>query len=456
MYAERLLPHDIDAEEAVIGSLLLDGESLSRIAHLLKPEDFYRERNRFCYESCLALFQRSEGINQITVAHDLALREQLDQVGGMAYLSHLVSIVPSPVHIEYYSGIISLTSTQRRLIDAASNIAEIGYHGEPDAESVLSRAEEVLSRVRATQPARDFVSLRQILDQYMEEQDAITGTMVMSAAPIMSGFDDLDELLGGLHRSDLVILAARPSLGKSSLAINVAVNAARNGAVVGIFSLEMGREQIALRMMASDAGVDAHRLRMRHTTDAQDQRIYDCIGSLSDLKIYVDDTPFQSIMEMRSKSRRLFMEHGLDLLVVDYLQLIQGRARGGENRVQEMGEISRSAKGMARDLNVPVLAISQLSRAPEARQSHRPQLSDLRESGSIEQDADVVIFIYRDDLYFTEEEWEQRYPDQIYPQNVAEIMVSKHRHGPVGTVKLLFEGSLVRFRTAEVEPGVFA
>ncbi len=455
MYAERLLPHDIDAEEAVIGSLLLDGESLSRIAHLLKPEDFYRERNRFCYESCLALFQRSEGINQITVAHDLALREQLDQVGGMAYLSHLVSIVPSPVHIEYYSGIISLTSTQRRLIDAASNIAEIGYHGEPDAELVLSRAEEVLSRVRATQPARDFVSLRQILDQYMEERDTITGAMVMSAAPIMSGFDDLDELLGGLHRSDLVILAARPSLGKSSLAINVAVNAARNGAVVGIFSLEMGREQIALRMMSSEAGVDAHRLRMGLITEAQEQRINDCIGSLSDLKIYVDDTPFQSIMEMRSKSRRLFMEHGLDLLVVDYLQLIQGRARGGENRVQEMGEISRSAKGMARDLNVPVLAISQLSRAPEARQSHRPQLSDLRESGSIEQDADVVIFIYRDDLYFTEEEWEQRYPDQIYSQNMAEIIVSKHRHGPVGTVKLLFEASLVRFRTAEPEPGAY-
>ncbi len=454
MYAERLLPHDIDAEEAVIGSLLLDGESLSRIAHLLKPEDFYRERNRFCYESCLALFQRSEGINQITVAHDLALREQLDQVGGMAYLSHLVSIVPSPVHIEYYSGIISLTSTQRRLIDAASNIAEIGYHGEPDPETVLSRAEEVLSRVRATQPARDFVSLRQILDQYMEERDTITGAMVMSAAPIMSGFDDVDELLGGLHRSDLVILAARPSLGKSSLAINVAVNAARNGAVVGIFSLEMGREQIALRMMSSEAGVDAHRLRMGLITEAQEQRINDCIGSLSDLKIYVDDTPFQSIMEMRSKSRRLFMEHGLDLLVVDYLQLIQGRARG-ENRVQEMGEISRSAKGMARDLNVPVLAISQLSRAPEARQSHRPQLSDLRESGSIEQDADVVIFIYRDDLYFNEEEWEQRYPDQIYPQNMAEIIVSKHRHGPVGTVKLLFEASLVRFRTAAPEPGAY-
>ena len=454
MYAERLLPHDIDAEEAVIGSLLLDGDSLPRIGHLLKAQDFYREKNRYCYDSCLSLFQRGEGINQITVAHDLELQEKLEQVGGVAYLSHLVSIVPSPVHIEYYAGIISLTSTQRRLIDAASNIAEIGYQGEPDSEAVLLKAEEVLARVRATQPSRDFVSLRQILDQYMEERDAITGAM-MSTAPIMSGFDDVDELLGGLHRSDLIILAARPSLGKSSLALNVAVNAARNGGVVGIFSLEMGREQLALRMMASEAGVDAHRLRLGLLTEAQEQRINDCIGALSDLPIYVDDTPFQSIMEMRSKARRLFLERGLDLLVVDYLQLIQGRSRG-ENRVQEMGEISRSAKGMARDLNVPVLAISQLSRAPEARQSHRPQLSDLRESGSIEQDADVVAFIYRDDLYYNEEEWEQRHPDQIYPQNVAEIIVSKHRHGPIGTVKLLFEGSLVRFRTAATEPGDFA
>ena len=288
----------------------------------------------------------------------------------------------------------------------------------------------------------------------MESQDDEVGEAQFRSAPIMSGFDEVDDLLGGLHRSDLVILAARPSLGKSSLALNVAVNAARNGSVVGVFSLEMGREQLALRMMSSEAGVDAHKLRLGLLTEAQEQSINDCIGSLSDLQIYVDDTPFQSIMEMRSKSRRLFMERGLDLLVVDYLQLIQGRSRG-ENRVAEMGEISRSAKGMARDLNVPVLAISQLSRAPEARQSHRPQLSDLRESGSIEQDADVVVFIYRDDLYFNEEEWEQRYPDQIYPQNVAEIIVSKHRHGPTGTVKLLFEGSLVRFRTAELEPVAF-
>ncbi len=455
VYAERLLPHDIDAEEAVIGSLLLDGESLSRIGHLLKPEDFYRERNRFCYESCLALFQRGEGINQITVAHDLALQEKLDQVGGMAYLSHLVSIVPSPVHIEYYSSIVSLTSTQRRLIDAASNIAEIGYTGEANTETILGRAEEVLSRVRATQPSRNFVSLRQILDQYMEERDAMTAATMVNTAPVMSGFDDVDQLLGGLHRSDLVILAARPSLGKSSLALNMAVNAARNGSVVGIFSLEMGQEQIALRMLSSEARVDAHYLRRNLLSEAQEQRVNDCIGSLSDLEIYVDDTPFQGIMEMRSKSKRLSLEHGLDLLIVDYLQLIQGRSRG-ENRVQEMGEISRSAKGMARELNVPVLAISQLSRAPEARQSHRPQLSDLRESGSIEQDADVVVFIYRDDLYFNEEEWEQRYPDQIYPQNVAEVIVSKHRHGPTGTIKLVFEGSLVRFRTAEPEPGVFA
>lgn len=447
VYAERLLPHDIDAEEAVVGSLLLDGQSLTRITAGIKAEDFYRERNRFCYEACLALFQRGEGINQITVAHELALRERLDTVGGMAYLSHLVSIVPSPVHIEYYAGIVALTSTQRRLIDAASNIAEIGYTGEASADSILNSAEEVLARVRAVKPTRDFISLRQMLDQYMEEQGAITESLLESA-PIMWGFDDLDEVTHGLQRSDLVILAARPSLGKSSLALNTAVSAAKRGAKVGVFSLEMGRDQLALRIMSAESGVNAHMLRLGLLTEAQEQHINDSIGVLSDLEIYVDDTPFQSIMEMRAKARRLFAERGLDLLIIDYLQLIQGRSRS-DNRVQEMGDISRSTKAMARDLNVPVLAISQLSRAPEQRNVHRPQLSDLRDSGALEQDADVVVFLYRDDLYYSEEEWEQRYPDQAYPQSEAEVIVAKHRHGPTGTVKLVFEGYCVRFRSVE-------
>ena len=272
-------------------------------------------------------------------------------------------------------------------------------------------------------------------------------------APVMSDFNDLDELLGGLHRSDLLILAARPALGKSSLATNMVVNAAKSGHVVGIFSLEMSREQLATRMIASEANVDAHRLRLGLATEAQEQRINDSIGALSDLPIYIDDTPFQGTLEMRSKTRRLFLERGLDMLVVDYLQLIQGRGRG-DNRVQEISEISRSLKGLARDLNIPVLTVSQMSRAIEQRPSHRPQLSDLRDRGSIEQDADVVMFIHRDDFYYNEEEWAHNFPDRIYPRNVAEIIVAKHRHGPVGTIRLLFDASAVRFKTAEPSQGV--
>ena len=263
----------------------------------------------------------------------------------------------------------------------------------------------------------------------------------------MTSFSDLDELLGGLQRSDMLILGARPGLGKSTLALNVSLNAARNGAVAGVFSLEMSREQLALRILASDAGVDAHRLRLSLYTETEEQRIIDSVGQLSELPVYIDDTPFQGMVEMQSKARRLSMEQGLDLLVVDYLQLIQGssRNRGGENRVQEISEISRSIKGMARDLNIPIITCSQLSRVVEGRPGHRPQLSDLRDSGSIEQDADVVAFIYREDVYYTEDEWSQHFPGRQYPRNIAEIIVAKHRHGPTGSVKLKFEDNLVRF-----------
>ena len=453
MYAEKLLPHDINAEEAVIGSLLIDGDCLSRVSHFLRPQDFYREKNRYLYESCLALFQRGEGINQITVAHELSLQNRIDEVGGVSYLSHLIYVVPSPVHVEYYASIVSLTSTQRRVIDAASGIAEIGYDGAADAETVLLRAEEVLARVQSSRPTRDFIPIRDVLDQYLEERDTLAENDTVPKGPVLSGFDDLDELLGGLHRSDLIILAARPSLGKSSLATNVMVNIAKTGSVVAVFSLEMSKEQLAIRMIASEAGVDAHSLRLNLLTDIQEQRISDAVGTLSDLPIYIDDTPFQGIFEMRSKAHRLHLDRGLDLLVVDYLQLIQGRGRG-DNRVQEISEITRSLKGIARFSNVPILALSQLSRAIEHRPSHRPLLSDLRDSGSIEQDADVVMFIHREDFYYTEEEWAQQFPDRIYPKNVAEIVVAKHRHGPIGTVSLLFEGSMVRFKTAERTQGV--
>ena len=453
MFEEKLLPHDIEAEEAVIGSMLIDGDSILRVAQFLRPEEFYREKNRFCYEACRALFQRGEAINQVTVAHQLGLQERLDQVGGTAYLSHLVSTVPTPVHIEHYGRIVSRTAMMRNLIDSAGKISAIGYEGTDDIDASLSRAEDILFRVRARQPAKDFMPLRDILDQYMEDRAAIDQPLGGPGATIMTGLNPLDELLGGLHRSDMVVLAARPGLGKSTLAVNICVNAAKAGAGVGIFSLEMGRDQLALRMLASEAAVDSWKLRLGLDTEAEERRIIDTIGSLSELPIYIDDTPLQGIVEMRAKSRRLYMEHGLDLLVVDYMQLMQGGSGRSDNRVQEMSEITRSIKGMARDLNVPVLAVSQMSRAIEMRSSHRPQLSDLRESGSIEQDADVVMFIYREDIYYTEEEWERQFSDREFPKNVAEIIVAKHRHGPVGGVKLLFRDNLLRFEAAPVEQG---
>ena len=448
MYAEKLLPHDLEAEEAVVGSILIDGDSFLQVAPLLKVDDFYREKNQICYSACLALFQRDEAIDQVTLARELSRTNQLDAVGGMAYLSHLVSITPTSVHSQFYAQAVSRTSTMRRLIDAASRISAIGYEDTDDVEKTLRQAEDTLFQVRSGQTERGFIALRQIYDQYLEDRAADLEPWAQGSGPIMAGYNDLDELLGGMQQSDMVVLGARPALGKSTLAVNISLNAARNGSAVGIFSLEMSREQLALRILSSDAEIDSHRLRLGLYTEAEEQRIIDSIGRLSELPVYVDDTPFQGMVEMRSKARRLSLEHGLDLLIVDYLQLIQGRGRG-DNRVQEISEISRSIKGMARDLRVPVITCSQLSRLVENRPGHRPQLSDLRDSGSIEQDSDVVMFIHREDIYYTEEDWEQHFPGRPYPKNVAEIIVAKHRNGPTGNVKLIFRDNLVRFDSLE-------
>lgn len=454
MYAEKLLPHHLEAEEAVIGALLIDGDSFLRISHVIKPGDFYREKNRVCFAACVNLFQRNEAIDQVTLARELARTDQLETVGGMAYLSHLIAITPTSAHAEHYAQLVSRTSTLRRLIDAASRISALGYEDNfdqdtYDLEATLRQAEDVLFQVRSGQPGRGFVALRQIYDQFLEERATFTDP-IQGGAPIRTGFDTLDDLLGGMQRSDMIILGARPGLGKSTLAVNVCLNAARDGATAGIFSLEMSREQLALRILAADAGIDAHRLRLGLYSDAEEQRIIDSIGNLSDLPVYIDDTPFQGLVEMRSKARRLSLEQGLDLLVIDYLQLVQGtqRGRGGsDNRVQEISEISRSIKGMARDLNVPIITCSQLSRLVENRPGHRPQLSDLRDSGSIEQDADQVMFIYREDVYYTEDEWDQHFPGRPFPRNIAEIILAKHRHGPTGSVKLRFRDNLVRFES---------
>ena len=449
MYAEKLLPHDLEAEEAVVGSLLIDGDSFVRISSLIKPEDFYRERNQLCYAACRSLFERNEAIDQVTLARELARTNQLESAGGMAYLSHLVSVTPTSAHSEHYAQLVARTSTMRTLIDAASRISVIGYDDTDDVDATLRQAEDILFGVRTGQPQRGFLPLRQIYDQYLEERAAVADPLLASDTPMLTGYNDLDELLGGMQRSDMIVLGARPAMGKSTLAINVAINAAQDGATVGVFSLEMSREQLALRILAADAQIDSHRLRLGLVTEADEQRITDSIGRLSELPMYIDDTPFQGMVEMRSKARRLSLEHGLDLLTVDYLQLIEGRGKGGDNRVQEVSEISRSLKGMARDLNICVLTCSQLNRGVTNRTSHRPMLSDLRDSGSIEQDADVVMFIHREDMYYTEEEWEQHSPGRPYPKNIAEIIVAKHRNGPTDDINLYFRDNLLRFESIQ-------
>ena len=448
IYAEKLLPHDVEAEEAVIGSILIDGECLTRLAPLLKQGDFYRERNQLCFDAALSLFQRDQAVDQVTLAGELQRTERLDLVGGMAYLSHLVSITPTSVHAEDYAQVISRTSNMRRLIDAGSRIVDLGYADTEDIDATIRQAEDALFTVRGAGQSRGFVPLREIYDQYLQEQASAAADPESAGMPIMSGFPDLDECLGGLQRADLVILGARPSMGKSSLAVNMAVNAAKSGQTCGVFSLEMTREQLAMRILASEAEIDSHRLRLGLYTHLEESRIIDSIGRLSELPLFIDDTPYQGLVEMRGKARRLALDRGLDLLVVDYLQLVQGKQRWGQsNRVQEITEISRELKVLAADLKVALVACSQLNRMVENRPNNRPRLSDLRDSGSIEQDADVVMFIHREDIYTTEEEWNQMHPGQEYPKNIAEIIIAKHRKGPTGSIHLEFVDNLVRFES---------
>ena len=448
VYAEKLLPHDIEAEEAVLGSILIDGECLTRLAPLLREGDFYRERNQICFDAAMALFQRDRAVDQITLAGELQRTEKLDLVGGMAYLSHLVSITPTSVHAEDYAQVLARTSSMRRLIDAGNRIVKLGYADTEDIDATIRQAEDALFTVRGAGQSRGFVPLKEIYDQYLQEQASAAADTEFAGMPIMSGFPDLDEYLGGLQRADLVILGARPSMGKSSLAVNMAVNAAKSDQTCGVFSLEMTREQLAMRILASEAGLDSHRLRLGLYTHLEEARIIDSIGRLSDLPVFIDDTPYQGMVEMRGKARRLALEQGLDLLVVDYLQLVQGKQRWGQsNRVQEITEISRELKVLASDLKVTLIACSQLNRMVESRPNNRPRLSDLRDSGSIEQDADVVMFIHREDVYTTEEEWNQMHPGQEYPKNIAEIIIAKHRKGPTGSIRLEFIDNLVRFES---------
>ena len=446
MYGEKLPPRDIDAEENVIGSLLIDGTVIHKIATFLQPQDFYTEQNSLIYEACLALYQRDEAIDQITVAQELAHQGKLEACGGAANLSHLVSIVATSLHIEHYAQIVYRLSLMRRLINAGNQIAGIGYEADPDVDAALNRAEDILFRMHHGQTQRDFTHIRQVLDKYFETPTPDTTSHAEPIPHVLSGFSKLDEFLGGFQRSDLVIVAGRPSMGKTSLALSIATNAAiEQGACVALFSMEMALEPLVLRILSNKSRVDSRRLRLGLQNEDEEKRIMEATGVLSEAPIYIDDSPQLRVVEMRSKARRLHFERSIDLIIVDYLQLMQGDSRG-ENRVQEVSYISRSLKAIARELNVPLIAVSQLSRAVQFRASHKPQLSDLRESGSIEQDADQVLFIYRDDYYYpTREEWESQFPDKEYPQGIANIIVAKHRNGPTGEVDLRFLPKTAKF-----------
>jgi len=453
MADEKLPPHDIEAEEAVLGSLLIDPDAILKIAASLKPEDFFSETNRAIYQACFSLYQRNEVINQITAAHELMRLDKLEQVGGAAFLSHLISSVPTSLHVEYYAQIVSNTAMMRRLISAAGQIEALGYEASPDVEASLNKAEDILFQVRMRREPRDFIPIRDALGQYFDKGGPPTALREGELPYVLTGFAALDDRLGGLQRSDLIVLGARPSLGKTSLALNIARNAAVNQkACVALCSLEMSRDAVVQRLLASESGVDSKRVRSGQFTEQDEVKIMQASGILSEAPIYIDDSPQLRVLDIRSKVRRLHFEHRIDLIVIDYLQLIQGDGKA-ETRVQEISKITRSLKTLARELNVPVLTVSQLSRAVEWRASHVPELADLRESGSIEQDADVVLFIYRDDMYFSVEDWSKLHDieKEPYPRGIADILIAKHRNGPPGQIKLRFLSKVVRFDNFEAE-----
>jgi replicative DNA helicase len=452
----KLPPHDTDAEEAVIGSLLIDGAAIFQITDFLQVPDFYYEQNQWLYEACLSLYQRDEAINQITVAQELSRRGRLESCGGAAHLSYLISICPTSLDIEHYARIVYRLSVMRQMISAGDRITAIGYEAGPDVEDSLGRAESILFKLRRGQGAGDLTHIRQVLDKYFEVAPAPSEGRPEQLPYVLSSFAGLDEFLGGFQRSDLIIIAGRPSMGKTSLALNIARNAAvEHRACVALFSVEMARDSLVMRLLSSESGVNSRRVRFGQHTEDEERRVMEATGVLSESPIYVDDTPMLRMAEMRSKALRLNFERGVDLVIIDYLQLMQGEGIRGENRVQEISYISRSLKALARELNIPVLAVSQLSRAVEWRASHEPQLSDLRESGSIEQDADVVLFIYREEYYLKEDEWKIEHPQEDFPREKADIIIAKHRNGPTGRIHLRFRHNLARFETlTDVEPSL--
>ncbi len=435
---DKLVPSNVEAEEAVLGSLLIDPEALFRVSPFLKPDDFYIRKNGWIYEAILMLHERREPVDFVTLCDELERQGRLEEIGGAAYVTHLINAVPSAIHIEAYGHIVEQDAIRRRLINAASRIAQLAYQEDQDIDQTVDRAEQALFSVSERRITRDLAPVQEIIRRYYDRIEYLYDHQDEPLG-VPTGFVDLDRLLGGLQRSDLILIAARPSVGKTSLGISIARHAADLGQHVAIFSLEMSSEQVVQRMVSAETGIDAQRLRLGELREREWPLFVQATGRLSDLPLYIDDTPSISVLQMRTKARRLHAEHGIDLILVDYLQLMTAGAMRSESRVQEVSYISRSLKGLARELDVPLVAISQLSRAVEQRSEKRPILADLRASGSLEQDADIVMFIYRDEMYN---------PDTDQP-NIAEVIVSKHRNGPTGAIQLFFRERLAQFLDAE-------
>ncbi len=427
-------PHSVEAEEAVIGSILINSEALFEVAAFLQSEDFYIVKNGWVWQAIVSLHDRNEQIDYLTVVEELREQGHLDEIGGPAYITYLINHTPSTIYTETYGRIVERTAIRRRMLSAASEIARLAHEEETDINDVIDRSESALFAVTERRLKTEIVPIRDALNEYYDRVEFLYNQNVESLG-VPSGFTDLDTLLGGFQKSDLLIVAGRPGMGKTSWLLSVALNAARAGARVAIFSMEMSNEQIVQRLVSSETGISTQNLRLGQLDEREWGLFVNATGNLGKLRIYLNDTPALTPLQLRAKCRRLYSEYGLDLILVDYLQLMTAGTSRNDNRVQEISFISRNLKQLARELSVPLLAAAQLSRAVEQRQDKRPQLSDLRESGSIEQDADVVMFIYRDEVYNENTE----YPNQ------ADVLVAKHRNGPTGIISLYFRKELTQF-----------
>jgi replicative DNA helicase len=435
----KIPPQNLDAEMSLLGAILIDEEVLANVTDIVSPEDFYDQKHRIIFDAMLRLFEHHKPVDLLTLSDQIEKKDQLKEVGGSAYLTDLTNFVPSSAHATAYAEVVAQKAVRRRLIKVSSEIAQLGFDEETMVQELLGKAEAELFSVSDKSLKQDLVSLEQVLTESFDRIEELHHNKGQLRG-VKSGWRDLDNKTAGLQRSDLIILAARPAMGKTTLVTNLAYNvAAKEKQAVLFFSLEMSKEQLVDRMLADAAAVDAWNIRTGNLSDSDFEKLSVAMGEMAEAPIYIDDTPGLSVLELRTKARREAHNHPLGLIIIDYLQLMQGSQRNGDNRVQEVSEISRGLKLVARELNVPVVALSQLSRSVESRSPQIPQLADLRESGSIEQDADIVMFIYREDYYN---------PDTDR-QHVTDLILAKHRNGPTGKVELYFHPERLRFMSLD-------